>query len=120
MASITRTGMIYHAMDEEKQERWKQEGIYYFQNRPVSFDIVTDGAQLSVPDSLACFNGAVIFIHGTKDELIPYKQIPELAKHHPGDTTIRFIEGADHRFSQQEHRKQVVEIISKWVTDTFH
>ncbi len=118
MASIVRTGMIWRAMRDEQREMWRSQGYYKFQGRKVAFDIVEDGRQYDIPKAIARFHGPVLYVHGTHDELIDYRQISELETAHPGPTTVKWVEGADHRFSDTIHRQTAIDTIVNWVADT--
>ncbi|RJO72488.1 MAG: alpha/beta hydrolase [Myxococcales bacterium] len=119
MAAIYRTNIIWGAMRPEQRERWEREGAFEFQGRPVAFDIIEDGRRLDVAGGLAAFPGPALFVHGTKDELIPPERIPPLAERHPGPTEVVFVEGADHRFSEDAHRARLVETIAQWADRRF-
>lgn len=116
MASITKTGTIYDKMSETQRERWRSTGFFRFGERDIRFEMVEDGRAYDVRGSLARYPGPVLFVHGTRDELISIDDIPGLAASHKGEHTLIPIEGADHRFSEEEHREEITRLIVEWIT----
>lgn len=56
----------------------------------------------------------LLAVHGDQDDIIPVEEVYDSRKYKPDDTEIEVIEGADHMFSREEHRQQVVEMLVSW------
>lgn len=56
-----------------------------------------------------------LFIHGTRDTVVPPERSHELRDRVPGAKDLQLIEGADHRFSDPVHRKRAVALVVEWL-----
>jgi dipeptidyl aminopeptidase/acylaminoacyl peptidase len=53
-------------------------------------------------------------VHGDKDEIIPVENAYRLHQYKSVNTELAIIPGADHMFSQDEHRREVAQRVAKW------
>lgn len=56
-----------------------------------------------------------LFIHGTEDDVVPPGRSRELWERVPGTKDLQMLSGADHRFSEETHRKRVVALAAEWM-----
>ena len=70
------------------------------------------------PDAGRVFNvgmiGPTLIVHGTEDEIVPADQATKAQSINPDHSQLVMISGADHFFSQQEHRDFAVRKIAAW------
>jgi dipeptidyl aminopeptidase/acylaminoacyl peptidase len=56
----------------------------------------------------------LMVVHGDVDEIIPVENAYRLHQYKRGNTELAIISGADHMFSQDEHRQEVAHEVSQW------
>jgi dipeptidyl aminopeptidase/acylaminoacyl peptidase len=71
-------------------------------------DVYKEAERITVP---------VFIIHGDSDTVVPVTQSLELVKHLKNGV-LHIIPGADHTFSKERHRKQMLEQISEFIHKT--
>lgn len=75
----------------------------------ISFAELDHLSEMSVDlEHLAQFNGPTLFIHGTKDSVIPHEN-SEILKNASKQAVVELIDGADHSFKNPEHEKELIE-----------
>jgi dipeptidyl aminopeptidase/acylaminoacyl peptidase len=53
-------------------------------------------------------------VHGDMDEIIPVENAYRLLQYKKVNTELVIIPGADHMFSQDEHRQEVAQRVAQW------
>ncbi|MEM3085597.1 MAG: alpha/beta fold hydrolase [Halobacteria archaeon] len=56
-----------------------------------------------------------LFIHGTRDAVVPPARSRELWERVPAVKELCLVDGADHRFSEEAHRRLAVDLASGWL-----
>jgi putative redox protein len=79
-------------------------------------DFFKDAAQYHLADIMASLRQPLLLVHGDQDEIISVQETHKLHQFKPMDTELAIIPGADHMFSQDEHRQQVAELVGQWFT----
>jgi len=78
-----------------------------FLNDMLSHDLRAVVVSLSIP---------LLIVHGTQDEIVPSDQALKAQSINPDNTELVMIPGADHFFSQPEHRDFAARKIADWFT----
>lgn len=78
-----------------------------FLNDMVSHDMRAAVASLNIP---------LLIVHGNQDEIVPADQAIKAQSINPDHSQLVMIPGADHFFSQPEHRDFAVRKIAEWFT----
>ncbi len=115
LASVVRTNLIFEAMKPEDRKAWEANGIFDFEGRRVAFESVADAEKHDLPAALASLSAPVLFVHGKADELIPWKWVKAFSDGHSGRTEFILLDGADHRFSDENHRKDALNAVIAWI-----
>lgn len=82
---------------------------------PVKMPNMADGREAAA--RLEC---PALFIHGTRDSVVPPERSRQLWERVPAVKELQLIEGADHRFSEEAHRRRVVELTAEWLKGNLH
>lgn len=105
-------------LDDKKKNQLKQTGQIDFQSRGreliLTQDFFQDVASHDLAGIVAELTVPLLAIHGDQDEIIPVSEVYEAEKLKPENTQIEVIEGADHMFSQEDHRKHVSQLLADW------
>lgn len=56
-----------------------------------------------------------LFVHGTRDTVVPPVRSRELWERVPGAKGLQMLSGADHRFSEEDHRRRAVGLSVEWL-----
>jgi uncharacterized protein len=78
-----------------------------FLNDMMSHDMRATVSSLNIP---------LLIVHGTQDEIVPADQAIKAQSINPDHSQLVMIPGADHFFSQPEHRDTAVRKIVEWFT----
>ena len=73
-----------------------------------------DAARYNLSDIVASLRQPLLVVHGDQDETISVEEAYKLKQFKSRHTDLAIIPGADHMFSRDEYRAQVVEIVVKW------
>ncbi len=107
-----------HFINESQRRELKRKGRLHFISRGRTLEITeaffNDAARYSLADIVASLRQPLLVVHGDQDEIISVGDAYKLHQFKPTDTDLAIIPGADHMFSQDEHRAQVVELVVKW------
>jgi uncharacterized protein len=74
----------------------------------LSHDMLAAVASLSIP---------LLIVHGSRDEIVPVDQAVKAQSINPGHSELVIIPGADHFFSQAEHRDFAARKIAEWFSE---
>ncbi|MBI2592647.1 MAG: alpha/beta hydrolase [Candidatus Colwellbacteria bacterium] len=106
----------------EYLENWKRVG--YIENESVSkpgvmkrinWSYIEDGENYDVLPEVSKLTMPVLLIVGEKDVSTPLQQQKLLYDKLPGKKELHIIKDADHNFRQENQRKEVKEILDKWI-----
>jgi pimeloyl-ACP methyl ester carboxylesterase len=73
-----------------------------------------DAAQYDLAKIAGGLKMPVLAVHGNSDEIIPVDEAVQAARINPGHIENRIVEGADHMFSEESHRRFAAESIAEW------
>ncbi len=118
MATLPTTTLIWDAMSEEEKRLWHISGFMKHGDRQISYAIAEDAHKHDVGKALANFAGPLLAVHGAKDEIIPPAMAEKALKERKAATRFEIIPGADHRFSRDEDRKKLIDMMSEWINET--
>jgi dipeptidyl aminopeptidase/acylaminoacyl peptidase len=102
--------------DKKGFNEWKVKNKVYDHNNKLvklKYEFFEKGSAFDVyklAEKIIC---PVYVIHGTGDESVTIKQSEELMRHlnNSAEKQLKIIEGADHRFTNHKHNKEMVEWI---------
>ena len=107
-----------HLFNRSQLRELKRKGRVQFTSRGRKLELTeaffTDAARYNFPDIVAFLRQPLLVVHGGQDEIISVKDAHRLHQLRPLDTDLAIIPGADHMFSRDEHRGQVVEQVVRW------
>jgi uncharacterized protein len=69
-----------------------------------------------MPAAVASLSIPLLIVHGTQDDIVPVDQALKAQTINPGHSELVVIPGADHFFSQVEHRDLAARKIAEWFT----
>ena len=107
-----------HFLNQNQVRELTRTGRVHFTSRgrplEITQDFFADAARYELSEIIAALAQPLLAVHGNRDEIIPVEHAYELSRTRQMDTDLVIIPGADHMFSQNEHRRQAVEVIVKW------
>ena len=112
----------YDFTDEQVRDFWtkgyiiyKRKGHWTYKKR-LKKSFYDEFFKLDVLGSLKKFKGAVLILHGEKDEAVPVNKDPhELYRAANQPKKLVILKGADHRFIKTEHWKKAVKEIERFI-----
>jgi len=84
--------------------QWERDGFIEVQGEKVGFALVEDARRIDLPAEARKIKCPWLILHGEKDEVIPVEDSQILHEANQG-SVLEIIAGADHRFSNEEHRE---------------
>lgn len=91
-----------------------EDEAYHFDSLGPSFyQELKEGQYSKAPSSVK----NLLIIHGKGDQVIPYSHAKRIYEEAEEPKRLRLIEGADHRFSQREHRQEAINLTLDWVRE---
>ncbi|MBU0536795.1 MAG: alpha/beta fold hydrolase [Nanoarchaeota archaeon] len=102
--------------DKYEQEEWRTKGYIQMSNfSEISSDFLKDAESYDLIERLRMIKCPILIIHGTDDTRVPFEDAKELFNHASEPKKLELIEGADHRFTAQAHREELIEILIDWI-----
>ena len=86
----------------------------------LSADFFADAKQYDLAETVKSFKKPLMVVHGDADEIIPIKNAYLAKALNPEHMELAVISGADHMFSNEEHRSQIVKQVVKWFKEHLH
>ena len=83
-------------------------------------DFFADAKQYDLAETVKSFKKPLMVVHGDADEIIPIKNAYLAKALNPEHMELAVISGADHMFSNEEHRSQIVKQVVKWFKEHLH
>ena len=74
---------------------------------------------LDVPALVSRLKIPLLIVHGDRDEIIPVDEVYSAHEPNSEKTEMTIISGADHMFSNKNHRESVSRQIVKWFDNKF-
>ncbi|MEW6670717.1 MAG: alpha/beta fold hydrolase [Thermodesulfobacteriota bacterium] len=107
-----------HFLSSGQQAELQRSGRVSFSSRGRSLELSKDFFDdadtydmLKVVDSI---KKPLLIVHGDQDEIVPVNEALEASRRNPAVTTLEIIQGADHMFSREDHRRQVASMVTDW------
>ena len=75
----------------------------------------TDAAQYDLLEALQRYRRPVLIVHGDADDVVPLEHALRLYEAAQEPKRLEVIEGADHTFSQPEHRRRALDLCLEWM-----
>jgi len=107
-----------HFLSKDQQGELKQTGTVFFSSRgrglKLSTSFFSDAKQFDIPGILRSLSHPLLIVHGNQDEIVPVVEAEKAHQINPRRIELKVIRGADHMFSQKEHRRQVAGLVAGW------
>ena len=107
---------------KEKMEELRRTGRLQFESRGRDLELkenfFTDLQKFNLRETVQTFEPPLLVVHGDQDEIIPVenaRDVPHLNPH----AEVEIVTGADHMFSDPEHRRHIAETVAKWFQSRF-
>ncbi len=116
MASIGRAELLpERAVGERGVALWKRKGFIRIQKKAVGYALVEDSLKIDIPAQAAKISCPWLLLHGMDDEVIPVSDAQVLFEASNKKAQLEIVPGADHRFSKNEHRKEIIKKIADFL-----
>ncbi len=86
----------------------------------LSTGFFADAKQYDLPETIKSLKTPLMVVHGDADEIIPVKNAYLAKSLNPNRMELTVIAGADHMFSNDKHRSQIVKLVVKWFKERLH
>ena len=86
----------------------------------LSKEFFADSKQYDLPEAVKSLKTPLMVVHGDADEIIPVEEAYEANLLNPERTDLAVISGADHMFSNDKLRSQIVKLVVKWFKEHLH
>lgn len=116
LASVSRPAAIFSdLLSYEEIESWRATGSHDFDEGSLGYGFYEDALDQDVLAAAARITCPALFIHGSWDEVVPPSSSRDLYAAASGRRRCIEIEGADHRFSDPAHLRQVLGLVLGWL-----
>jgi len=113
-----------HFLSTAQQSEIERTGRVFFTSRgrslEISNDFFADAGNYDILKVIGSLKKPLLVIHGDRDEIVPMDEALQAHKRNPAAITLKVIPGADHMFSQEDHRRQVAGVVADWFTRQLH
>jgi hypothetical protein len=104
---------------KQELEEWKRKGYKYYisgdgRKLRLNYTFAEDFKKNNGYEAAKQIKVPTLIVHGDKDESVPVKQSKKIASI-IRDCKLEIIKGADHRYSEPEHRERMLNLISKFI-----
>ena len=110
-----------HFLSQNQIQELKRTGRVNFisrgRNLELTEDFFADAAKYDLSSIMPSLSQPLMVVHGNRDEIIPVENAYQLHQYRRVNTELVIIPGADHMFSQDEHRQEVVQRVARWFRD---
>jgi esterase/lipase len=110
-----------HFLSQDQIQELKSTGRVNFisrgRNVKITEDFFADAARYDLSSIMPSLSQPLMVVHGDMDEIIPVENAYRLHQYRKVNTELVIIPGADHMFSQDEHRQEVVERVAQWFNE---
>jgi uncharacterized protein len=105
---------------QDQQRQFQEKGRLEFVSRGRQLELdsrfLNDMLSHDMPVAVASLSIPLLIVHGTQDDIIPADQARIAHSINPDHSQLVMISGADHFFSQPEHRDFAARKIAAWFT----
>ena len=114
-ASALHTSRI---LSESQLQELQSNGRVHFASRGRNLELTeaffADATNYELSNLLPSLLQPWLIVHGDQDEIIPMEDAHLLQQYRPVSTELAIIKGADHMFSHDKQRQEVVDLVVKW------
>jgi putative redox protein len=107
-----------HFLSQTQRDILKDTGEVSFTSRgrflTINKDFFSDADHFELPNILQRFNKPLMIVHGDQDEIVSVKEALKARELSHGSINLEIITGADHMFSQPDHRKMATGLVVGW------
>ncbi|MGD9972993.1 MAG: alpha/beta hydrolase family protein [Desulfatirhabdiaceae bacterium] len=97
----------------------EQDGKVTFTSRNRNLELgrpfFEDARAYSLPETLKTIRIPILIVHGDQDEMIPVTEAHKAGLFNSDYIDLDIVSGADHMFSNPDHRKQIAARITQWM-----
>ena len=86
----------------------------------LSTEFFADAKQYDLPETVKSLKTPLMVVHGDADEIIPVENAYLAKSLNPEHMELAVIAGADHMFSNDKHRSQIVKLVVRWFKERLH
>jgi len=86
----------------------------------LSTEFFADAKQYDLPETVKSLKTPLMVVHGDADEIIPVENAYQAKSLNPEHMELAVIAGADHMFSNDKHRSQIVKLVVRWFKERLH
>ena len=108
----------FHFLSQNQVQELQRSGRVNFVSRGRTLELteafIADAAKYDLPSTMPSLAQPLMVVHGDMDEITPVENAYQLHRYRSVNTELVIIPGADHMFSQDEHRQEVVQRVAKW------
>ena len=108
----------FHFLSQDQIQALQRTGRVNFISRGRNLELTeaffADAAQYDLSSIMPSLSQPLMVVHGDMDEIIPVENAYRLLQYKKVNTELAIIAGADHMFSQDEHRREVAQKVTKW------
>ena len=108
----------FHFLSQDQIKELQRTGRVNFMSRGRNLELtegfIADAAQYDLSAIIPSLSQPLIVVHGDTDEIIPVENAYRLHQYRSVNTELVIIPGADHMFSQDDHRQEVVQRVTQW------
>jgi putative redox protein len=105
-------------LNESQLQQLQSTGRVHFISRGRNLEVTAaffaDAAKYRLSDIMASLPQPLLIVHGDQDEIVSAEDAYRLHQFKPLNTDLVVIPGADHMFSQDQHRREVTELVVAW------
>ncbi len=115
IASRTSTeGFMDSYFDEYEIREWKKHLYYDCHEVRLGIAFLNDIYKHDVLEAVGSKHIPLLFINGTNDKRTPFDEAKRLF-YHSKIKQLELVDGADHSFTEREHRMGIIEVINNWL-----
>jgi len=108
----------FHFLSQDQIDELQRNGRVNFISRGRNLELTeaffADAAKYDLSAIMPSLPQPLMVVHGDMDEIIPVENAYRLHQYKSANTELAIIAGADHMFSQDEHRQEVAQRVVKW------
>lgn len=108
----------FHFLSQDQIQELQSTGRVNFISRGRNLELTeaffADAAKYDLSSIMPSLPQPLMVVHGDMDEIIPVENAYRLHQYKRVNTELAIISGADHMFSQDEHRQEVAQRVSQW------
>ena len=108
----------FHFLSQDQIDELQRNGRVNFISRGRNLELTeaffADAAKYDLSAIMPSLPQPLMVVHGDMDEIIPVENAYRLHQYKSANTELAIIPGADHMFSQDEHRQEVAQRVAKW------